>query len=253
MNYFDRHGRLIGTDSLERYVLQENVVQCGSSEFVVCHQPEPDSHTLSVYNSKLTCLRDVYCKNFWNICCNRKFVFGQWSSDDDDDDGDNNEQDKRSSVHRIRVHHLDTLSEAFELRVPRKYKVERILADEHHLLAMCGPEREPESSQWLMIVFDLATCNEIGGGNNSATDSRFSLTESPIHLNIQELWIEEVFLLDGWLVVPSENEILWFDKEGNRSKTSTKLDTSELLTIYSSRSVLLFAFLDNNKLMMKRL
>ena len=183
-------------------------------------------------------------------------MFGLWNSDDDsyevdDDDDDYDELYNRFSGQRIQVHHLDTLSEAFELRVPRKYKIERIMADEHHVVAMCRLETEPESRQLFMSLFDLATCNEIGC-NNSAKDVLFSLNESPIDLNIQKQWLDEVFLFDGWLVVPRNREFFWFDKEGNRSKTSTKLDTSELPTIFSSRSVLLFAFNKRN-LLMKRL
>ena len=82
MSYFDRLGRLISTDILECGVLQDNVVQCAPSEFFVCLEPASDSRMLSVFNSKLTCLRDVDCKSFWNICCNIKFVFGLWNSDD---------------------------------------------------------------------------------------------------------------------------------------------------------------------------
>ena len=133
-------------------------------------------------------------------------MFGLLYSDDDDD-GDNNEQDKRSSVPRILVHHLDTLSEAFELRVPRKYRVERIFADEHHLLAVCATKSELESNQLFMSVFDLATCNVIGG-DNSANDVRFSLTESPFELNMGDRWAEELLMIDGWLVVLSGDELL---------------------------------------------
>ena len=210
MSCFDRLGRLMSATSMSnnlvQYDLMQDVAQCGPSEFVVCLSHAPDSPKLSVYNSNLTRLRHVDCKSFLNICCNSKFVFGLLYSDDDDD-GDNNEQDKRSSVPRILVHHLDTLSEAFELRVPRKYRVERIFADEHHLLAVCATKSELESNQLFMSVFDLATCNVIGG-DNSANDVRFSLTESPFELNMGDRWAEELLMIDGWLVVLSGDELL---------------------------------------------
>ena len=225
-------------DILKHIVQQENVVQCGPSEFVVCHQPAPGSRMLSVYNSKLTCLRYVDCKSFSNICCNSKFVFGLWNSDDDDDD-------ERFSGQRIQVHHLDTLSEAFELRVPKKYTVERIYADEHHLVALCLVG--DIENQWYMSVFDLATCNQIDGDERA----RFFLSEGNIDLEMERLLLEEVCLLDGWLVVPTDNAIFWYDKTGTRSETSTELNNQELQTIYASRSILLFAFNDR-KVLMKR-
>ena len=76
------------------------------------------------------------------------------------------------------MHHLDTLSEANVLCVPAKYTVERILADEHHVVAVCRVG--DEARQWFMSVFDLATCNQIGGDNTSArgvNSARFSLPE----------------------------------------------------------------------------
>ena len=244
MSHFNRLGRLIGTDTLESYVLQYNVVQCGPSEFAVCFDPASGSSILSVFNSNLTCLRDVVCKSFFNICCNSKFIFGLWNSNEDDGD-DEDDDDNENSSQRIRGHHLDTLSKAFDLLVPQKYRIDRIIADEHHLVAVCRVS--DEARQWYMTVFDLATCNQIGGKKKA----RFPLPERHIDLAIEWLLIEEVFLLDGWLVVPSDNEILWFDKEGKRSETSTELNNRELQTIYASRSVLLFLFHDGT-LLMKR-
>ena len=211
MTCFDRLGQSKSNDTLEYNVQQANVVQCGPSEFVVRHEPAHGSSKLSVYNSNLTCLRDVVCKSFSNICCNSEFVFGLWNSDDDDDDNDNdndnddNELDKRYSRQRIRVHHLDTLSEAFDLRVPNKYTVERILADEHHLVAVCSVGDKED--QWYMSVFDLATCSQIDGGD----ERRFSLPEENIDLEMERLLLDEVFLLDGWLVVPTDQQFAWFD------------------------------------------
>ena len=52
MSCFDQFSRLIGTDTFERHVQQENVVQSGPNAFVVCHHFE--SPTLSFYNSDRT-------------------------------------------------------------------------------------------------------------------------------------------------------------------------------------------------------
>ena len=144
------------------------------------------------------------------------------------------------------MHHLDTLSEAFDLRVPKKYKIERILADEHHVVAVCRVG--DVARKWYMTVFDLATRNQID------KTGHFCPPDALIDLDLAWLLQEELFLLDGWLVVPGREEILWFDKEGNRSETYTyvELDASDLHTIYASRSVLLFAFHDG-RLLMKRL
>ena len=194
---------------------------------------------LSLYNSNLTCLRDIVCKKFRDICCNSKFVFGLWRyvDDSDDDDEDNNEQDKRSSGQWIQVHHLDTLNEAFELRVPKKYRIYQIVADEHHVVAVSRSSDEPESRDWFMSIFDLATCNEIDGDKTA----RFSLPEEYINLELEWYLLADASLLDGWLVVPTYNdEIFWYDKTGKRSETSTELNMTQLIKMYASRWALLF-------------
>ena len=68
-------------------------------------------------------------------------------SDNDDEDYDGDEQEEEYSTRRIQVRHLDMLSKAFSLREPKKYKIERILADKHHVVTMCRAESEPESLQ----------------------------------------------------------------------------------------------------------
>ena len=260
MSCFDQLGRLVATGELEHHVQLENVAQCGPSEFVVFHESNASgSPKLSVYASAdLKCLRTSACNNYFsNTCCNSKFVFGLCDSfeldsgkdDDDDSDDDTTERSKYCSRQRIRVHHLDTLSEAFALLVPKKYKIERLLADEHHLVAVC--RMGDKTRQWYMTVFDLATCDEILSRSGDKT-GHFCPPESLVDLDMEWLWQEELFLLDGWLVVPSAEEILWFDKRGNRSETSTYVDTSDLHTIYASRSALLFHFHDG-KLLMKRI
>ena len=195
---------------------------------------------LSVYNSSLENVGGHNCKNYSNICGNSKFVFGLWAMDhDDDDDGDNNEQAKPSSKRqRIQVHDVDTLGETFSLRVSKKYRIHRIVADEHHMVAMWRLEGDPFGmfTHWFTSVFDLAICNEIGSGGKKAC---FSLPERQIDLPPIWLSIADVFLLEGWLVVRGLTELAWLDKEGNRSETSTELVTHKLRKMYASRSVLL--------------
>ena len=257
MSCFDRHGRLIKTEKLPRHIAQRNVVQSAPSEFLVSHCSNY-SHELSVYDSDLKCLRIVCCKNFSNICCNSKFVFGLWDESvpsssslnrrQPESHADGEENDKYAS-RRIQVLHLDTLSEAFALRVPKKYTIERMVADEHHLVAMSRPDIE-SSLHWFVSLFDLATCDS----KDSCGKSDCFVVERHVDLStqMQTLHLGELFLLDGWLVFPGDHEIFWFDKEGNRSETSTQMDNYDLLRdIYSSRSVLLFLFSDG-KLLMKR-
>ena len=243
MSCVDQFGRLFGTATLKRFVQQKNVTQCGPSEFVVYHD-KSDSHQLSVYNSALKLLRKTSCEKFHNLCCNRKFVFGLCYNDVDvkNDDDDQEEEFSRPI---IRVLHLDTLSEALALRMPTLYTIERILADEYHVVALCRVDYE--ARQWYMRLFHLATCNHIEGDNTSARDISFA--EICIDVVISWLWIDQVFLLDGWLVVPSYQEITWFDKEGTRSETRTNWDnTTQLRGIYASRSVVLFKFRDGSLL-----
>ena len=156
----------------------------------------------------------------------------------------------------IRVLHLDTLSEAFVLRMPAKYTIERILADEHHVVALC-PVGD-EARQWYMCLIDLATCNQIEGDTSNTSvggvqTARVSLAEFPIDVEISWQWLDQVFLLGGWLVVPSDQEITWFDQVATRSETRTNWDNNtQLRAIYASRSVVLFKF-GAGSLLMKRL
>ena len=128
------------------------------------------------------------------------------------------------------VHHLHTLKKAFVLGVSIKHTVERIMADESHLVAMSCVSREAENRRWFMRIFDLATSNERGGHKLMPAQSRIELT-------IEPMLVSSVFLFDGWMVVPLEkaNELVWFDKSGRRRETRTKLDNiSNVLAIYSS-------------------
>ena len=241
---FDRLGRLLGSDSLYQPVDQACVAQCGPNEFVVCADKYPPE--LGVYDSHLQCLRTVRCfQTFSSLCCNSKFVFGLWQHLR----GANNPYQKRS----IQAYHLDTLSEAFGLEVPAKYTMKRIMADEHHVVAMGRVEdSETPSRPWCMSVFDLtkATCNESSGDKTSGGKraSRSFMIESNFELSIKPLSLSNVFLFEGWLVVPLKNELAWFDKKGKRSATSTEWDSEYLKQIYSSGSSLLFGPNDNTLL-----
>ena len=247
MRCFDWDGRLIDYDHMLFKVEQENVAQCGPNEFVVCCSPRYPE--LSAYNSNVEILREADCsKYFSRICCNSEFVFGLWQWCDDDDDDD----EKEEQYSRIQVCHLDTLKEAFGLRVPSKYTIERIMTDEHHVVALSRLDNSDlESCQLFMSIFDLPTCNESGDDGKTA---RFFLFERHIDLTIKPLSLSNVFLLDSWLVVPLNGELVWFDKkEGKRSETSTVLDTCNLDAIYSSGSSLVFALLDRSKFLLKLL
>ena len=267
MSCFDRHGRLIEMKNIRRHVQQENVVQSGPSEFIVSKYTF--TSLLCVYNSDLECLHHVRAPDYSHICCNSKFVFGLWDTSkkceekdplgrklaphsDGEDDVDDNQQEKQSR-RRIQVRHLDTLSRAFGLRVPEKYKIERIMSDEHHLVAMS--RMDSESRQWFVSIFNLAYCDKdsCASVDGVKTAARFFLAERhfDLDMNMRNLWLEEVFLLDGWLVVPGDHEIFWFDKKGTRNEMSTEFDSDDLRSIYSSHSVILFAF-HEGQLLMKR-
>ena len=266
INSFDLSGRLIGSSNgLRHHVDPKQVAQCGPNEFVVCGL---DLHNeMKVFDSRMTNLRQAKCRNYANICCNSKFVFGLWdasdkhnygyasdSDSDDDDDDDDEEEDYRGndyykqdqvgcSSQRIQACHLDTLRSAFCLLVPEEFTIERILADEQHVVAMS--RLHSETGEWFMSIFDWQLASAETNGNKSAR--KFVHIERHIELTLTgPLLLFSAFLLDGWLVVPRENanELTWFDKgSGKRSKTSTKFNTSnmsKLQAIYSSGSSLFF-------------
>ena len=252
MSSYDLLGRLLGSDSLDFYVSPENAAQCGPNHFAVCYDFEtPIEYKLSVYNSSLHRVRSVDCKEFSQICCNSKFVFGLFNPKNpynyDSDDSD--EQEKKCSAQRIQVHHVDTLSKAFCLGVPAKYTIERIMADEHRVVAMSRQKRsESPASQWFMSALDLPTAQ------GDKTACKCFLEESYVRLAVESVCLpNSVFLFDGWLVFPreNENELIWFDKNGTRSETSTEWDSKNLRDIYSSGSSLLFSQPDG-KLLLKR-
>ena len=268
MSCFDRLGRLKGKVTLQDLVDRDNVAQYGPNQFIVCHFTKTPE--LSVYDSYLKCLRNEDWTNFSSICCNSKFLFGLWDTSDasdppidsdnedhDEEDDGNGEQQEQYSRRLILVCHLDTLMTAFGLRVPEKYTMRRIMADEHHVVAMSCLGGEPwwrefepeESRQWFISIFDLQAMAKKKANKKIV---RFFRAERHIDLNVHSPWVSEVFLLDGWLVVPNGNlELVWFNKKGKRSETSTQLDNiSNVRAIYSSGSSLLIG-LEKNKLLLK--
>ena len=253
---FNRLGRLIHFNIMGRHVQQENVAQSGPSEFGLFTFSE--TAELSVYDSHLNCLRFVRCfKNFSTICCYDKFVFGLWDMSDayNHQYRRNYEQDSRQW---IQVHHLHTLNEVFCMRVPNEYTIERMMAEEHRVVAISRRDRRPlwqnsESGPWCMNLFDVDIFSEWDYDffARRCMTAPFPVSEWHIGLDMQLPRLENVFLLDGWLVVTGDNEIFWFDREGKRSETITKLDNGELRTIYSSSSSLLFSLHDDT-LLLKR-
>ena len=155
---------------------------------------------------------------------------------------------EKSTQERIQVCHLDTLKEAFGLRVPGKYTMERIMSDERHVVAMSRLSEDPESPKWLMSIFDLSGKDSCGG----KTARRFFLAERHIDLTMQSLFPPKMSLLDGWLILPLKNELVWFDKEGKRSETSTQLDNSNVRSVYSSGCSIVLEMRDN-KLVLQRM
>ena len=253
-NCFDRLGRPIGSETtVKSRVYRENVALCGSNEFVVCHG-FGSLRMLSFYDSELHCLRTAHCKVFSDICCNSKFIFGRLcaydsnETDSDDDAKEDNEQDADNSTERIQVLHLDTLGKAFELRVPTKYPIEQIMADELHVVAKTILYNK-SSCHCLMSIFDLATCSESGGGGRDTGGPTYFLAEKTIDIDYSNK--HRVVLFDGWLVFPHEHELIWLDKNGARSETRTEWDSGNVRDMYSFGSSIIFEQRDG-KLLLKR-
>ena len=246
MSSFDRLGRLVGSDDLDYYFEQKDVAQCGSNHFALYYHP--DSPKLCVYNSSLHRLRNVRCKYFSTICGNSKLVFGMWDSGDSyetDYDDDEEEEEEYSNL-RIQAHHLDTLSKAFELRVPEKYVIEQVMADEQHLVTISQPYKE-WSRQWCVSVFDVqAICKE-----SDKAARKFFLAQRHVRLALEPMRMPSAFLFHDWLVLVLANELAWFDKEGTRSETRTEWDSNKFEDIYSSGSSLILTKHDG-KVLFKR-
>ena len=234
MSCFDRLSRLLDSGSLNDHIESKNVAQCGPSTFVVYNfYNAPD---LRVYDADLKCLRKAYCNNYSVICSNSKFVFGLWYTNVKLDDA--NERDLYSSE-IIRVHDLDTLNVAFSLRVTKKHIIQRIMADENHLVTMNRLEKV-WSDQWSMSIFDLQAKSGMENGD-------FFLAERHVEMGmLSSMWLP-VFLHCEWLILQQEKELVWYDKNGNRSETRTQLDTNNMLAIYSSGSSLIFTMRNNKK------
>ena len=240
MSCFDSVGRLICSKRLEAQFHPKRVAQCGPSEFVALSHSNP--YELSVYDSALQLLRSVcYCRSFEQICCNSKFVFGLWQDKGGFDY--NKGKEEQYSSRMILLCQLDTLKEAFGLLVPAEYRIERIMVDECHVVALSRLEdSKPESDRWDMSIFDLATFNESGDhqGARGLSTVRFLPVKRHIVLMIEPMLLSSVFLFDGWMAVPLENanELVWFNKSGRRRETSTELDNiSNVRAIYSHRKI----------------
>ena len=238
---------------------------------------------LFVYDSSLTCLRPVKCRNYSTICSNSEFVFGLWYANDennddyeselgdyDDDNEDSDEQEEQYANRRIQVHHLDTLRTKFCLLVPKKYTIERIMADDDHVVAIS--RLDSMSRRWFMSIFELQSSAE--KKLNKTARKFFLVDESHIDLKIETPFLFSTFLHNGWLVVALEDdlvdlrekrefvwfdisgrdnqELVWFDKSGKRSETNTRLkNTRSVLEIFPSGSSLLFV-INRCKLLLKR-
>ena len=208
MRCFDLFGRMIRSNMVVGGIYrQKSVSQCGPNQFVMCHDSFRDFQpaTLSVYDSALRCLRTASSNIFSNICSNSKFVFGLF-----DRFQSRYDVNKQYSSKRIQVLDLDTLSEAFGLRVPQMYKIERIVADEYHVVAICCLSSEPASKRF-MSVFNLQTYGKESDGRDPNSGAipmqdaggykaeRFFLAERHIdlHKNLPSPWLEDIFLLRG--------------------------------------------------------
>ena len=171
----------------------------------------------------------------------------------DSNDDDDEQPGEKHSQERIQVCHLDSLKEAFGLRVPKKYTMERIMADEHRVVAMSrvGSESLRQTSttprRWFMSIFDLSGKDSCGG---KTAARRFFRAERHIDLTMQSQLPPEMSLIDGWLILALKNELVWFDKKGKRSETSTQLDTSNVRAVFSSGSSIVFE-MRGNKLVLQ--
>ena len=172
---------------------------------------------------------------------------GDIDGDNDSDDEDNDEQEEEAaeeeevySTHRIQARRLDTLNKAFVLCVPEQYTMRRIMADEHHLVAMSRVASVPGSCHWFMSVFNLqAIYAETGFRDKAGKKTRkIFQAERHVRLDIEPIWLPSAFLFHGWLVVVLTNELAWFDKEGARSATSTEWDSNNWKGICASGSSL---------------
>ena len=244
MSCFDRHGRLKGSHILYDHIKQGKVAQYGPSAFVVHYFPYSDSNMaeLIVFDTALTSLRSARCRTFSSICSNSKFVFGLFTAKFTVEGGSRGQVASAT----IEVHHLEKhLSRTIGMFcVAEKYAVEQIMADEHHLVAMCRLGSEESPDQLSVSIFDLASCS---------VDKKacFFWTQRHVEFDMQSSRGMTAFLHCEWLVVPHKKELVWFDKNGNRSERSTDVDLENVRDIYSSGSRLFFVLRDK-KLLMKQ-
>ena len=286
---FDRLGRLIGTDNIDHSVSPSDVTECGPTQFAVHYNPDSpklcvyNSSLQRLFN--VSCKRfSAICGNskfvfgLWdkedasdsddddnnpdNDDGNYEHDDDEYDDDEDDEDDaeddDDDDEDKDDDVlkeleysnQRIQAHHLDTLSKAFVLCVPDNYFIVWIMADEHHLVAMSQMYSEGPRQPY-MSVFDLqAICRQIGDdGGGKKTRRNIFLAERHVRLDIELMQLSYTFLIDGWLVVPSDKKIFWFDKMGQQSEVSTEWDSKKWRAIFSYGSSLILILRDGTFLL----
>ena len=146
--------------------------------------------------------------------------------------------------------HLGTLKQAFGLRVPKKYRIEQIMADELHMVALSRLGRK-----WFVSIFDLQATSHKATVMKT-NKARVFLAERHVRLDVEALVPPSVFLFNDWLVFHIKNELAWFDKKGKRSATSPKLNNiSNERAVYISCSnllfVLTFEILDTRRLIFR--
>ena len=241
MSCLDRHGRLLNQIYLPYEVERKRVARYGPSEFIISHFFDR-AQELRVYNSALECVRKVGTESrVTEICCNDKYVFGIfWVEINKDELGPMEKSVSSSFTGIVQVRHLRTLEVAFYLTVDRKYKLKRIMADEHHCVAFsteCPSKPTLQSQlQSYMHVFELS---------GKCGKSVYFAAERLVHMDTQSIWVNLAFLRDDWLVIPHQREIVWLDKNGQRSDTSTEFHTlAALRAVRPSGLSLQFALSD---------
>ena len=110
-----------------------------------------------------------------------------------------------------------------------------------HLIAFSDEMPLQSEHQLFMHVFELSgKC----GGDSSA---RFA-AERLCTVETEWIWVDRAFLRDHWVVIPHQRELVWLDKNGQRSDTSTNFDTYAALRAVRSSGLSLEFALDDIKL-----
>ena len=108
------------------------------------------------------------------------------------------------------------------------------------------------SHQRFISLFDLqAICKKSDDKDTGKAEHKFFLAERHVRLDMESAWTPPLFLFEGWLVFRLQNELVWYDKEGQRSETRTELDSNSWIRIFASGSSLILRKRDG-KLLLKR-